>query len=79
MTNNNWFIELDFNAAELRCLLALNDQPQPEKDIHEWHGSIFNKLSGFTSAARKGNIAAIVKISVKLTNRVKKNIYINCF
>lgn len=42
---NNWFIELDFNAAELRCLLALNDQPQPEKDIHDWHGYIFNKLS----------------------------------
>jgi len=43
--NNDWFIELDFNAAELRCLLALNKQPQPEEDIHQWHGQIFNKLS----------------------------------
>ena len=41
---NDWFIELDFNAAELRCLLALNNQSQPLEDIHQWHGKIFNKL-----------------------------------
>jgi len=42
---NDWFIELDFNAAELRCLLALNEEPQPTEDMHTWHGSILNKLS----------------------------------
>ena len=41
---NDWFIELDFNAAELRCLLTLNNQSQPEEDIHQWHGRIFNRL-----------------------------------
>ena len=41
---NDWFIELDFNAAELRCLLALNKENQPKEDLHDWHGSIFNKL-----------------------------------
>jgi hypothetical protein len=44
MPKNDWFIELDFNAAELRCLLALNNQEQPEEDIHQWHGRIFDRL-----------------------------------
>ena len=41
---NEWYVELDFNAAELRCLLALNDQRQPENDVHDWHSAVFAKL-----------------------------------
>jgi hypothetical protein len=42
---NDWFIELDFNSAELRCMLSLNKKNQPEIDIHDWHTKIINNLS----------------------------------
>lgn len=32
---NDWFVEIDLNAAEMRIALALAGQKQPEGDLHE--------------------------------------------
>ncbi len=34
---NELFISLDYNGAEIRTLLELCGQPQPEEDIHVWN------------------------------------------
>ena len=40
---NDWFVELDFNAAELRTLMALGGSDMPLEDIHGWNArNLFN-------------------------------------
>jgi len=33
--NNDWLMEIDYNSCELRVLMSLAGQDQPEQDIHE--------------------------------------------
>ena len=35
--HNDLFISLDYNGAEIRTLLELSEQPQPQEDIHAWN------------------------------------------
>jgi DNA polymerase I-like protein with 3'-5' exonuclease and polymerase domains len=35
--HNDLFISLDYNGAEIRTLLELSGQPQPQEDIHAWN------------------------------------------
>lgn len=35
--NNDLFVCLDYNGAEVRTLLDLSGDPQPQEDIHDWN------------------------------------------
>tara|TARA_Y100000593_G_scaffold42243_1_gene80884 strand:+ start:1026 stop:2219 length:1194 start_codon:yes stop_codon:yes gene_type:complete len=48
------YLELDFNAAEIRTLLALSGEEQPQGDIHEWHQqNIFKEKLGRDKAKQR--------------------------
>ena len=44
---NDLFVELDYNGAEIRTLLALSGKDQPKNDIHKWN--VENVARGFTT------------------------------
>lgn len=51
---NDWFVELDFNAAELRVLLSLLGKEQPDMDIHQWNiDNVFGTATDRASAKKR--------------------------
>jgi hypothetical protein len=51
--NHKWFLELDYNAAELRVMLALLGKKQPADDLHEWNLKNVYKGAGTREKAKK--------------------------
>ena len=41
--NNEWFLQLDYNSADVRTFINLVGQSQPDGDVHEWNAkNLFN-------------------------------------
>ena len=41
--NNDWFVEFDYNAADIRSLFYIMGKAQPQIDVHQWNvENIFN-------------------------------------
>lgn len=52
--HNDFFVELDFNAAELRTLFALQGKGQPKEDMHDWNvRNVFDNKITREEAKRK--------------------------
>jgi len=51
---NGWFMEFDFNAAELRVLLGLLGKEQPKEDIHAWNAkNVYRELTTREEAKKR--------------------------
>ena len=51
--NNDWFLEMDYNAAELRVMMGLLEKEQPNEDLHDWNlKNIFRNI-GTREEAKK--------------------------
>lgn len=69
---NDIYVEIDFNGAEVRTLLGLLGKEQPLEDIHEFHlTNVFKTLT--TRAEAKGSFFAWLYGSKKATNMKQSN------
>ena len=69
---NGWFLEFDFNAAELRVLLGLLGKEQPLEDLHGWNAQ--NVYCGITREEAKKRIFAWL-YNPKSKDRLSNHVY----
>jgi hypothetical protein len=70
--NNDWFIELDYNGAELRTFLALAGKEQPKEDIHDWNN---NHIYGGTKTRDEAKVAFLAWLYGETKNEKAEVIY----
>jgi hypothetical protein len=71
---NDYFLELDYNGAELRMALALLGKEQPEEDLHEWNIKNISKLRGVTRTEAKEKVFQYL-YNPKVVNEELEKIY----
>jgi len=69
---NDWLVELDFNAAELRTLLALAGVEQPKNDIHDW--SVKN-IFGSTLTREEAKVKTFAWLYSRKENKDLERLY----
>ena len=69
---NDWFIELDYNGAELRTFLALAGKAQPKEDIHDWNN---NRIYGGTKTRDEAKVAFLAWLYGETKNEKAEVIY----
>jgi len=68
---NDLFVELDYNAAEVRVLLGLSGEEQPKNDIHEWNA----ERLGITREEAKKEIFSWLYGSKKIDTKKYENYF----
>ena len=60
------FVEFDFNAAEIRAMISLMGQKQPQEDIHEWN---IKNIFSHGSTIRKTKLSILNTIAKTLSSK----------
>ena len=55
--NNDWFVEFDYNAADLRSFFYVLNKPQPKGDLHDWNTTVVYKNAIDRDQAKKAMFA----------------------
>lgn len=70
--NNDWFVELDYNGAEVRTFLALSGNKQPTVDIHDWNAQ---NIYGGSKTRDEAKVSFLAWLYGDIKNEKAENIY----